>query len=366
MAAARPPKPLPMTTAWGWSDLEASEAGEVFIEGQYDLAQRFDNEPCTNQTHNTSDASPVPEDQGKYRINVVAQKTGVSAATLRAWERRYGIPVPRRTESSYRVYSDDDVALIQRVRSLCDGGMSPSEAAKVVLSEAIQPRDHVHLGDPYEQVREQILHAVEMFDHDGIEVAINRALTLGSASIICEQVIVPLMFKIGQLWHAGELTIAQEHIATQLLETTARKLIGLLQPPPGSRRVLLGCFAEDEHALPLYGIALHLAQASFRTLMLGARTPPVAIRQSVQHLKPACVGLSVTLTPPPHRARELVDAYADACGDTPWVVGGQGSEFLAPLVHERGGLVVPHDDVRHAIRSIETLIARRRRRAKNN
>ncbi len=308
----------------------------------------------------------MPEDEGKYRINVVAQKTGISAATLRAWERRYGIPVPRRTESSYRVYSDDDIALIQRVRSLCGDGMSPSEAAKVVLSEASQPLEQAHLGDPYEQVREQILHAVQAFDPDGIEMAVNRALTLGSASVICEQVIVPVMFKIGAMWHAGDITIAQEHIATQLLETTARKLIGLLQPPPGSRRVLLACFAEDEHALSLYGIALHLAQASFRTLMLGARTPPAAVGQSVQRLKPACVGLSVTLAPPPHRARELVDAYADACGDTPWVVGGQGSAVLAPLVHARGGIVVPHDDIRQAIRNIETVIARRKRGPKTH
>lgn len=308
----------------------------------------------------------MPEEEGKYRINVVAQKTGISAATLRAWERRYGIPVPRRTESSYRVYSDEDIALIQRLRGLCNDGMSPSEAAKVVLAEATAPVLHPGLGDPYEQVRTQIMQSVEAFDPDGIEMAINRALSLGSASVICQQVIVPVMFKIGQLWQAGDITIAQEHIATQLLETTARKLIGLLQPAPGSRRVLLGCFAEDEHALPLYGIALHLAQASFRTLMLGSRTPPAAIRQSVQHLKPACVGLSVTVPPTPHRARELVDAYADACGDTPWVVGGQAAAALAPLVEERGGLVVPHDDVRQTIRNIETLIARRRRGSKTH
>ncbi len=308
----------------------------------------------------------MPEDEGKYRINVVAQKTGISAATLRAWERRYGIPVPRRTDSSYRVYSDDDIALIERVRALCNDGMSPSEAAKVVLSEAAQPLVHAAVGDPYEEIRAQILHAVKMFDPDGIEMAINRALTLGSASVICQRVIVPVMFTIGQFWRAGEITIAQEHLATQLLETTARKLIGLLQPAPGTRRVLLACFAEDEHTLPLYGIALHLAQASFRTLMLGARTPPVAISQSVQHLQPVCVGLSVTVSPPPHRARELVDAYADACGNTPWVVGGQGAEPLSAHVHDRGGLVVPHDDIRQAIRSIETLIARRRREPKTH
>ena len=306
----------------------------------------------------------MAEDEGKYRINVVAQKTGISAATLRAWERRYGIPVPRRTESSYRVYSDEDIALIQRVLSLCNDGMSPSEAAKVVLSEAQQPvlGAHEHgFGDPYDQVRSQIVGAVEAFDPDAIEMAVNRALTLGSAAVICEQVIVPVMFRIGDLWHTGEITVAQEHLATQILETTARKLIGLMQPPPGSRRVLLACFAEDEHTLPLYAIGLHLVQASFRTVMLGGRTPPAAIRQAVQKLEPACVGLSVTIPPPPHRARELVDAYADACNDAPWVVGGQGADALAPLVEQRGGVVVPHDDVRQAIRAIEGSIARRRR-----
>ena len=232
----------------------------------------------------------MAENEGKYRINVVAQKTGISAATLRAWERRYGIPVPRRTESSYRVYSDEDIALIQRVRSLCNDGMSPSEAAKVVLSEAQQPvlGAHEHgFGDPYDQVRSQIVGAVEAFDPDAIEMAVNRALTLGSAAVICEQVIVPVMFRIGDLWHTGEITVAQEHLATQTLETTARKLIGLMQPPPGSRRVLLACFAEDEHTLPLYAIGLHLVQASFRTVMLGGRTPPAAIRQAVQKLEPA-------------------------------------------------------------------------------
>jgi len=311
----------------------------------------------------------VAEDEGKYRINVVAQKTGISAATLRAWERRYGIPVPRRTESSYRVYSDEDIALIQRVRSLCNDGMSPSEAAKVVLAEAQQPPMAVveqGFGDPYEQVRNQIVSAVEAFDPDAIEMAVNRALTLGSAAVICEQVIVPVMFTIGNLWHSGEITVAQEHLATQILETTARKLIGLMQPPPGSRRVLLACFAEDEHTLPLYAIGLHLVQASFRTVMLGGRTPPAAIRQAVQKLEPACVGLSVTIPPPAHRARELVDAYADACNDTPWVIGGQAADALAPMVEERGGVVVPHDDVRQAIRAIESSIARRRRGPKTH
>ncbi|MBC8068894.1 MAG: MerR family transcriptional regulator, partial [Deltaproteobacteria bacterium] len=65
---------------------------------------------------------------GRYRIQTVAELTGVPASTLRAWEQRYGFPAPERTASAYRLYSDGDVARIARVRSLCDGGMAAAEA----------------------------------------------------------------------------------------------------------------------------------------------------------------------------------------------------------------------------------------------
>ena len=75
-------------------------------------------------------------ESGKYRIQAVADMTGVAAATLRAWERRYGLPTPQRTKSSYRVYSDEDVALIRRLRALCDGGMAPADAARTLKEAA--------------------------------------------------------------------------------------------------------------------------------------------------------------------------------------------------------------------------------------
>src|SRR3954452_18350215 len=70
---------------------------------------------------------------GPYRINVAAELCGIPAATLRAWERRYGVPVPRRTASAYRLYTREDVELLRRMRDLVEEGVSPAEAARVVL-----------------------------------------------------------------------------------------------------------------------------------------------------------------------------------------------------------------------------------------
>ena len=106
-----------------------------------------------------------------------------------------------------------------------------------------------------------------------------------------------------------------------------------------ARIALVGCFADEEHALALHILGVHLASWGWRVVVLGARTPPPAIRHAVASLVPGIVALSVTVAPTGHRARELVDAYADACGSVPWLVGGHGAAQLAEFVNARGGHV---------------------------
>jgi MerR family transcriptional regulator, light-induced transcriptional regulator len=280
----------------------------------------------------------APDGKGKYRINVVAEMTGVSAATLRAWERRYGFPVPSRTESSYRIYNDHDVALIRRMQELCDEGMSPSEAASTLLAEPDARAVAGEVDDPYEPFRRRILEAIDAFDPAALERAVESALVLGPATAIFDHVFGPAMQEVGNRWEGGTLSVAQEHLASQVLESTTRKLLDLVQPQT-SRRVVLACFADEEHSYPLYGVALHLASWGLGVVLLGARTPPDAIAHAVRALEPVLVGLSVTVAPPRAEARALVESYASACGDLPWIVGGGAAPQLRALIEGRGGAV---------------------------
>ena len=75
----------------------------------------------------------MTDQAGRFRINRVAETTGIPEATLRAWERRYHVPKPSRTPSGYRIYSADDVAQVRKMRELCDAGISPADAAKEIL-----------------------------------------------------------------------------------------------------------------------------------------------------------------------------------------------------------------------------------------
>jgi DNA-binding transcriptional MerR regulator/methylmalonyl-CoA mutase cobalamin-binding subunit len=301
-----------------------------------------------------------------YRIRAVSQLVGVSTATLRAWERRYGVPTPARTASAYRLYSEADVQLIRTMRDLVQQGMAPAEAARLVTTEKPAPAMPATSEDqdPFAAARDRIVEATVRFDPDALELEVGRTLSLGPAVTIFDRALGPAMQKIGDLWHSGTITIAQEHLASQMMLGTLSDLLRLAQPADASRRVALACFADEDHAVALHGVALRFASWGFRTVMIGPRTPPAAIGRVVETLSPDVVALSVTMAPAPPRARELVDAYADACRATVWIVGGQAAEGMRGWIEGRGGLVAAPTmpDMR---KQIDRALMERRRNGKS-
>jgi DNA-binding transcriptional MerR regulator/methylmalonyl-CoA mutase cobalamin-binding subunit len=277
-------------------------------------------------------------DIGRYRIQVVSELTGVPSPTLRAWERRYGIPTPARTAAAYRLYSDHDVAMVRRLRDLCANGMSIAEAAKMVRaseegSAVLAGVD----GDPYQVAARRMVDAITAFDARAVEREAARAQYLGAATTVFDRVFTPVMRRVGDLWHAGALSIAQEHIATQVIGDVVRGMMRLTNPDPATHTVLLACFAEEGHDLPLHGVSLRLASWGIAHVTLGVRTPPIAIADAVTSMHPSAVGLSLTTMSDVAATQALVQEYGRACGSTPWFVGGAGVAVIADAVRAAGG-----------------------------
>ena len=293
--------------------------------------------------------------------------TGVPAATLRAWERRYGIPQPRRSTSAYRMYDDGDIEAIRELIELRDGGMSASEAARVVRErlssrEAVRAKVIADAENPFDELRREMLQAVRAFDYAALEHALAKIMFVGNVSTIYERVLAPAMVEVGDLWHAGQISVGQEHMATQLLEGAARDMLRMLEINERARNVVLGCFATEEHALPVYGVAYRMVRWGFRPVMLGSRTPPSAIAAAVRGLEPVLVGLSLTIPPPPAETREYVENYVAACGDVPLLVGGRAAMDLRDVITESGGVVPQSGDLDALQELVETLVPARRAR----
>jgi cobalamin-dependent methionine synthase I len=139
----------------------------------------------------------------------------------------------------------------------------------------------------------------------------------------------------------------------------------MVQPEDAERSILLACFADEDHALPAVGVGIRLASWGWRVVEMGARTPPEALQHAVEELHPDAVGLSCTVAPPRARAVELLDAYAAACGSTPWLVGGEAAQQLAPLVQSRGGAITG-GDATAVRRALEHALASRTRVGSRN
>ena len=241
--------------------------------------------------------------QGRYRIHAVSELTGVPEATLRAWERRYSVPTPVRTPSGYRLYSHKDVELVKRMRELCAAGMAPADAAQMVGSPGVPEPSEVN-PDPFDATSRRIVDATRRMDPLAIEGEVRLAMTLADALTIVERIFCPAMAEIGRDWERGLITVGHEHLASEIVTTATRDMLRLLGPARPVGEVLLACFAEEDHVLPLYSAAFRFVEWGYRPQVLGARTPPAGLGAAVKELEPAFVGLSVTIMPPPHRAAE--------------------------------------------------------------
>jgi DNA-binding transcriptional MerR regulator/methylmalonyl-CoA mutase cobalamin-binding subunit len=275
---------------------------------------------------------------GPFRIQAAAELSGVAAATLRAWERRYGVPAPRRTASAYRLYTADDVAQVRRMRDLVEEGVSPAEAARVVLGSpaAVSADERVPI-DGLELAHDRILAATQRWDGPAIDRELMRLSMMLDAHTMFERVVAPVLVEVGARWERGEMSIAQEHLVCERLELPVRASLRTLERSDGPL-VLLACVDAEQHVLGLLGAALRFASSGARTVVLGAMTPPSAIADAVRSMAPRLVGLSLAQPLPPATARALFRAYGKACGSTPWVVGGAATAELQSAVEAAGGI----------------------------
>lgn len=291
-------------------------------------------------------ASDAAGDRPRYRIQEACERTGIPAATLRAWEKRYGIPSPARSESRYRLYDEHDLALLRRMAGFCASGMRPAEAARLakrVVPEA-EPDD-----DPGALV-DLLIEAAGRMDDAAARRALDLAFARRLPAQAYDEVVAPAMKRIGELWANGSLSVAHEHLVTAVVRERLADRLRETRPEGAAEAAVLACPGDEEHELGLLGFGLHVAAWGVRPVFLGARVPPEALGAAVAQLKPRFVALSIVTRLPPARARKLFSECAAAIGASRWIVGGPGVLGSAEIARNLGAQVVfDLEDARRAV-----------------
>ncbi|EKP0308099.1 MerR family transcriptional regulator [Aeromonas veronii] len=153
-----------------------------------------------------SDLSPEVAplaDEGIYPIREVSRLTGVNAVTLRAWQRRYGLVQPARTEKGHRLYSEQDIRQIGEILSWLERGVSIGQVKGLLSEPHCEP-----VSDHWQQTLEQFSQALLAFNQRKAEAELNDLLASYPFELVRSRVLQPLVERLLGLWRErpdGEL-----------------------------------------------------------------------------------------------------------------------------------------------------------------
>ena len=257
------------------------------------------------------------------RIGELARRTGVSPELLRAWERRYGLLRPERSSGGFRLYTAEDERRIGRMTAALGRGISASQAAKLALG----------VGEDLPSA-DTLLEALLAFDDVGAHAALDRLLSSLTLETVLRDAVLPTLRDLGDRWQRDEITIGQEHFASNLLRG---RMLGLARGWDRGLgpRALLACPAGEQHDLSLIAFGLALREHGWRITFLGADTPVATIEQTATALQPDLIVVAAIdaaqLTPLTEELRSLATRFrlALACGGmVKTLVGEVGATHL--------------------------------------
>ena len=215
-----------------------------------------------------------------YTIQQMSRLTRVKEVTLRAWERRYGLLNPDRSEGRYRMYGQSDVDTIMRVSALLTQGIAIKQAAEQVQQEPAA--EGVTVDSRWAEYINSMSTAVSRLDELALEDAWHGALAEHPLRTILREVIAPLMQELGRRWASGEGTVAEEHFFSLYLRNQLGAQFHHLHPRQGATRLLAAGLPGELHEIGLLMFALAAQSHGYRLTMLGSNMPLSELSRSAE------------------------------------------------------------------------------------
>jgi MerR family transcriptional regulator, light-induced transcriptional regulator len=247
-------------------------------------------------------------DEPQYTIKAVCAQTGIRAVTLRAWERRHEVLNPHRSENRYRLYSEQDIAILRWVKSRVDNGISISSAVNELKSmnkngiwpEAIPTGPSILptlRTTPPDQYSKRLYDALIRHDEAQASDLLREAHAIFDLTTICMEVISPTLVAIGEAWYRGEVRVTTEHFASSFIRG---RLLSMLQAYPSRRNaayIMLGAAPTEQHEIGSLMVTVLLRSNGYRVEYLGPDIPLEDLADYASYEHPDMIILSASLEP---------------------------------------------------------------------
>ena len=245
---------------------------------------------------------PIISQAPSYNLKAVLKETGLTADTLRAWERRYGLPIPQRTPGGHRIYSEYDIETVKWLRARQAEGLRISQAVELWKEIIDKGRDPLvdytpegaipgpdfalSAGIRVENLRHDWLEASLSFDEIKAEEVLNQAFAIYPVETVCTAILQSGLNTIGEEWYLGKATAQQEHFASALAIRRLETLVAATPRPTREQIVLVGCPPNEWHTFPVLLLNLILRRRGLAVVYLGANVPIEQLEETAAAIHP--------------------------------------------------------------------------------
>jgi MerR family transcriptional regulator, light-induced transcriptional regulator len=240
------------------------------------------------------------ENRPTYNLKAAIRETGLTAETLRAWERRYGLVKPKRSPGGHRLYSFKDIQILKWLVQRQQEGMSISRAVEMWRSLEESGQDPLESGadrsvilssedGSLDDLRNKWIQACLEFNEPEAEKIANMAFAVAAPETVLVNLFQKGLSIIGEHWYTGKASVQQEHFASAV---AMRRLYNLLSAAPLPNRneyILLACPPEEDHEFGLLMVAVLLRRRGWRVVYLGPNVPLYRLEEALRAIKPTLV-----------------------------------------------------------------------------
>jgi len=291
----------------------------------------------------------------KYPIKVVSQMTGLSVHVIRAWEKRYNVVEPDRTDTNRRLYSEEDIEKLKLLNDALHLGHHIGGIASLSLSElknllSREARSTVENQNGFlsagadtniDEIFNECLEAIKNYNAKKLESILLNASARLTQPVLIEQLVIPLVYKVGELWHDGEIRVANEHLASSVVRSFLFNLLESYSVGSSAPVIISATPLGQEHELGALIAGVVAASSGWKVIYLGSGLPAEEIAAVVSHLEARVVALSIVYpNDDPHLKVELKKLRQILPQGINIVVGGRAAEGYLDVLDNIGAIVV--------------------------
>jgi DNA-binding transcriptional MerR regulator/methylmalonyl-CoA mutase cobalamin-binding subunit len=323
-------------------------------------------------------AEPVESQTPRYPVRLVALRTGLTPHVLRAWERRYKVVRPTRTEGGQRLYSDLDVERLRRLRRLTDRGHAIGSIASLPIAELARLDEELGGGEdgPGSSVGESgqadevqptraanvgdfiagAMLATRRLDAAELQALLERAAVTLGVPLFTDEVVAPVLERLGHGWSAGSVSVAQEHMATTVFRRVLGWLLRVYEVGAPAPRLVVATPPGQVHELGALMAAASAAAEGWAVTYLGPDLPVADLVSAARDTGARAVAVSTVYVPEVGDVLAVLrEMRAGLPERVPLLVGGAATRKIRAEAEAAGAMVIASlSELREVLRRLET------------